>query len=291
MSVTRATLLGSVALTLVACTSFAEESTAREDDVGSGEDRRKRERDVEAPAAETDTDSDGDGISDVVEARVAAESMPYVSLDANDSCPTRGIAFRVSKHPQSPGRLMVWGVVLYDRDCGLTDHAGDDEAFSVVVDPTKSGAASILAVRTIGHQGTFCQKENTCGVCTGMTACTTADGGGGAYPVIFSSLDKHANFLFESACDSSYFCDIGGCQLRPAAELASARIPMVNVGEPSRPLVRNLTTQGFIRAELGWKSTELMNVDPWRPGKFGGAGDLANDFVDPALVIDVTSCR
>lgn len=33
-----------------------------------------------------------------------------------------------------------------------------------------------------------------------------------------------------------------------------------------------------------------MNFDPWKAGDFGNAGDVSNDLVDPAFVIDPTTC-
>jgi hypothetical protein len=235
-------------------------------------------------------DSDGDGVPDEIEKRVASEYLPFVSLHKNDSCTTRGIVFRAAKHPRNAGKLQVWGVVVYDRDCGANGHHGDDEGFGVVVDPTKRGAAGILAVKTISHQNTPCESKATCGVCPGMNRCTTVTTAGGAYPVIFSSKNKHGNYVSESKCDGSFFCDSGGCELRTAAELQSTGIPIVNVGEPTHPLVTNLTTQGFITAANGWRSTELFDYDPWHPGDFGSAGDLSKDFVDDAFVIDAASC-
>ena len=64
----------------------------------------------------------------------------------------------------------------------------------------------------------------------------------------------------------------------------------MNVGEPAKPLVKNLTTEGFITAANGWSEPTLMNFDPWKAGKFGGAGDVSSDLVDDAFVVDTTSC-
>ena len=55
-------------------------------------------------------------------------------------------------------------------------------------------------------------------------------------------------------------------------------------GEPGKPLIENLTTQGFINAANGWTEAQLMNVDPWAAGDFGEAGSIAGDLVDPLFV-------
>jgi hypothetical protein len=81
-------------------------------------------------------------------------------------------------------------------------------------------------------------------------------------------------------------CDFGGSGIAPAPDDA----PMDNAGEPDHPLVHDLTTAGFITAANGWKEAALMHFDPWKPGKFGGAGDVSADLVDSAFVSDTTAC-
>jgi len=158
--------------------------------------------------------------------------------------------------------------------------------FGVVIDPSKPAPAGILALRAISHQGTPCQQITTCGACPGMTACTTAQRNGAPYPVVFPSKDKHGNYVVKATCDQSLLCDFGGCALSPTA----ASSPMVNVGEPSHPLVHDLTNDGFITPANGFTKTELMHFDPWKPGDFGAAGDVSQDLVDPAFVVDTTAC-
>jgi hypothetical protein len=236
-----------------------------------------------APAGE---DSDADGIPDDLEASYAAAYMPFVSVHPSDGCPTHGIAYRIAPHPSEPGRVMIWADVLYDVDCGANGHHGDDEMFGAVVDPSKPAPAGILAVRAISHQGTPCEHASTCGSCPGMTACATAEKGGTARPVVFPSKDKHGNYVDEAACDASLICDFGGCAQATAPDTS----PMVNVGEPGHPLVTDLTSAGLVTAANGWTSPELTAFDPWKPGDFGGAGDVSKDLVDPAFVIDTTAC-
>jgi hypothetical protein len=234
----------------------------------------------------TGEDSDAVGIADELEAAYAEAYMPFVSVHPSDGCATHGIAYRISPHPSEPGRIMIWADVLYDVDCGANGHHGDDEMFGVVVDPTKPTPDGILAVRAISHQSTPCEHVSTCGSCPGMTACATAEKSGTARPVVFPSKDKHGNYVDEAACDASLICDFGGCARATAPDTS----PMVNVGEPGHPLVTDLTAGGFVTAANGWTSPELMAFDPWKPGDFGGAGDVSKDLVDPAFVIDTTAC-
>ncbi len=62
----------------------------------------------------------------------------------------------------------------------------------------------------------------------------------------------------------------------------------LNAGGPTHPLVHDRTTDGFVTAANGWKQAALMHFDPWKPGEFGGAGDVSKDLVDGSFVIDTT---
>jgi hypothetical protein len=234
----------------------------------------------------SDTDTDGDGLSDALEHRIATDYLPFVSVHPSDGCKTHGLVVRIAPHPKEPARVMMWIDVLYDQDCGANGHAGDDEMLGAVVDPAKPAPAGILALRAISHQNTPCEHTSTCGSCSGMTACATATRDGKPYPVVFPSKDKHGNYTDKGACDTSFVCDFGGCGVASAPDVA----PVVNVGEPTHPLVDDLTKNGFITSANGWKAAELMNFDPWKAGNFGGAGDVSKDLVDAAFVIDTTAC-
>ena len=93
----------------------------------------------------------------------------------------------------------------------------------------------------------------------------------------FASKDKHGQYA--SKCSTFGTC-FDTCTLAPAPH----RPPITNVGEPGAALVTNLTTQGFINAMNGWTKAELMNVNPWAPGDFGSAGNVADDLIDPVFV-------
>ena len=230
-------------------------------------------------------DSDGDGLSDALEAKIAAEYMPFFSIHPSDKCKTHGLIYRIAPHPKEPKRIMMWVDALFEKDCGANGHAGDDEVFGVVIDPGKPAPAGILAVRAISHQNTLCQHITTCGSCGGLTACSTGARGGVMFPVVYASKDKHGSYSVLGTC-ADLICDFGGCTLAPSDDKG----PYVNVGEPTKPLVKNLTTEGFVTAANGWTEPTLMNFDPWKAGNFGGAGDVSKDLVDDAFVVDTTAC-
>lgn len=241
---------------------------------------------ADATPEASSSDVDGDGIADADEDAWARDYFPFLSIHPDDGCKTHGVIARVSPHPKESGRVMIWFDVLYDEDCGASGHHGDNEMLGVVIDPKRPAPAGILAVRAISHQGTPCEKSTTCGSCDGMKACATATKGGKPYPVLFPSKDKHGGYVDKNTCSQSFVCDFGGCALAASAPQTS----IVNVGEPTAPRVRDLTDQGFIKAENGWKSPALLHFDPWKKGDFGSAGDVSEDLVDPAFVIDTTRC-
>jgi len=100
--------------------------------------------------------------------------------------------------------------------------------------------------------------------------------------VLYASKDKHGSYASKSGCPLIGTC-FDQCTLASARHVA----PVVNVGEPAHHMISNLTTQGFITAANGWTKAELMNVDPWGSGDFGGAGAIADDLVDPTFEASV----
>ena len=225
-------------------------------------------------------DRDGDGLDDAWEHEIAQAYLPFLSLDPADGCPLGGIVYRLRPHPLAPALLLVTYDHLYQDDCGLGGHVGDNEVFGVTVDPARPPPAGILAIRAIPHQGTLCERATECGVCPGMPACETQQAGGVAWPVVYAALGKHGHYVFEAACDTTFCLDM--CTRAATA----AAVPLVNAGEPTPAghLTDNLTTGGFITAANGWTALELMNFDPWDPmASFGDAGNVAGDLVDPAF--------
>ncbi len=240
----------------------------------------------DAPAPDQAADLDGDGIADALEATLAKKYFPYYSLAPKDKCPRHGVLYRLTKHPGDAAKIMIWYVVLYEKDCGALGHVGDAEVFGALVDPTKPPPAGLLALRAISHYGTLCQKKTTCGSLPGCSACTTAKRGSQMWPVVFSSVNKHGGYVSEKTCDLNFLCDLGGCTLNSTPSAP----PMVNAGEPGKPLVTDLTTQGFITPKNGWTETALKNFNPWSSKKFGTAGVVKDDLTDKAFVVSPSGC-
>ncbi|MBI5488324.1 MAG: hypothetical protein HY905_13405 [Deltaproteobacteria bacterium] len=232
------------------------------------------------------TDLDLDGVDDALEQRVAEEYLPFLSVDPDDGCARSIIVFRVRPHPEDATLLHVVMDRLFEEDCGLSGHVGDDEVFAMTVDPAVPAPAGILVVRAISHQDTLCEHVSECGRCgSGVEPCTAASRGGvPGFPVVFYSLGKHGSYMSEGSCDGACFLT-NYCTLAPE----SSEPPMINVGEPGAPLVRDLTAAGMITAEAGWSEADLFGYDPWGPDDFGGAGSVAADLVDDAFL--TPACR
>jgi hypothetical protein len=230
-------------------------------------------------------DNDQDGLDDAVEQQLAEAYLPFISLDPGDGCVLDGYVVRVRKHPMDPTKIHIIYDHLFQKDCGLGGHVGDDEVFGVAIDPKKPAPAGILAIKAASHQNTPCERDTTCTTCPGdaRPKCDMAADAGAMWPVLYASKDKHGQYATKSMCSIFGTC-LDQCTLNPARRIA----PIVNAGEPGHPLVHDLTDQGFINAAHGWTEAALMHVDPWAPGDFGGAGAIASDLVDPAF--DVAPC-
>jgi hypothetical protein len=235
---------------------------------------------VEVDAPQAITDLDGDGLDDARETQLAIAYMPFVSLDPGDGCALDGMVVRVRPHPADPTKVLIVYDHLFQHDCGLGGHVGDDEAFGIAIDPAIPPPAGILAIRTASHQGTLCERDTQCSTCSGdpRGACDLAAAGGAMWPVLYASKDKHGQYATRSSCG------LGTCFDTCTLNAQRVAPPVVNVGEPGHPLVTDLTTQGFITSANGWTEASLEHFDPWNAASdFGGAGNIAGDLIDPAF--------
>jgi hypothetical protein len=225
-------------------------------------------------------DEDEDGLADSEELAIATAYLPYLSLSPFEQCATGGLLVRVRPHPADPTLVQIIYDHLYNADCGIQGHDGDDEVFGITVDPTVAPPAGIVAMRAASHQSTACERDSECGVCAGLTPCQTLPIGSVAWPVVWSSLDKHGSYV-----DAATSCAPGQTCLDVCTDNATPMVPLiVNAGEPGHPLVHDLTDQGFITTANAWTHMELFHYDPWKPGLFGGAGDISLDLVDDAFL-------
>jgi hypothetical protein len=246
--------------------------------------------DAAAPASDTALppdappfiDLDNDGLDDADEQRLATDYAPFLSLAPDDGCPRSGLVARVREHPADATKILIAYSHLFERDCGLSGHVGDNEAFGVLIDPALPAPAGILAIRTASHQNTPCERVTDCTTCANDTrpTCDVATEAGVQWPVLYASKDKHGQYATKAKCSLFGTC-FDSCALNPQR----AVVPVVNVGEPGRPLVSDLTADGFITAANGWTEAALMSFDPWDPAKdFGSAGNIAGDLQDPEIL-------
>lgn len=223
-------------------------------------------------------DDDHDGLHDPDEQRLASDYLPFLSLDPNDGCPLAGVVARVRKHPADATKILIVYSHLFQRDCGLSGHVGDNEAFGVAIDPSVPPPAGILAIRTASHQNTPCERISECTTCATdpRPKCDVATDGGAHWPVLYASKDKHGQYATKARCSL-----IGTCFDQCALNSARALPPVLDVGEPGYARVVDLTADGFITPQNGWTEAALMNFDPWDPATdFGGAGNIAGDLQD-----------
>lgn len=228
-------------------------------------------------------DDDGDGIDDELELELASDYLPFIALSPDDGCTRAGLLVRVRPHPADATKILIVYDHLFETDCGLDGHTGDNEVFGVAVDPALPPPTGILAIKTASHQNTPCERITQCTTCSNdsRTQCDRAviSGvpGGAMYPVVYASKDKHGQYATKGSCG------FGTCFDRCEANDVAHRPPIANAGEPGHPLITDLTAQGFITPANGWTEVELMNLDPWGAGDFGGAGNIADDLIDPTF--------
>jgi hypothetical protein len=209
------------------------------------------------------SDADGDGLDDELEREVAWLNFPKLLLAPDESCGApHGVIYRVRRHPQNPKRLAITYVVLYANDCGeLNGHVGDAESFAITVDlDAQPGALATVGVEAWAHFGTACGSTSSCESAPGTGACGDRSGD----IVVYSSRDKHANYLSTNTCSDNCFDSCGAGQRLTG--------PLVNVGEPDHPTVTDLTAQGFVQP--GTWDQQLLHMNPWGSVEFAGGGRL-----------------
>lgn len=236
-----------------------------------------------AAAATGANDQDRDGLDDAMELAWAQAYLPYLSISPEDHCPTAGIVVRVTPL-STPGYIQIRYDVLYNQDCGVGGHIGDDERFATTVNVMMPPPAGIVTIKAISHKGSACEKESDCGRCAGQTACATLVENGTPWPAVWASRDKHGNYVDRSStCLFDNTC-LDDCDDNPTP----AALPIVNVGEPCFPLVHDLTTEGFVTTANGWTNQVLLHYDPWGGQPFGDGSVLSTDLTDPAF--DTPAC-
>ena len=234
---------------------------------------------VSSDQAVNPLDRDQDGIDDATEAQIAMSYLPFLSLSGNDLCTTSGLAVRVTPSAMPP-LVMVRYAWLFDAECDNVPNEGSGGSISLLVNPGVVGAAGIIGVRAIAREGTGCQNISTCGQCLGQLTCATL----GGLPAVWAGLDSHA--LYVNSTESCIPVTVCAAECDDAA--MSAAPPMVNVGEPSVPLIHDLTDQGFITAANGRQSMSLMHYDPWGGLPFGAIAPVS-DLLD-GVAIDPPIC-
>lgn len=233
----------------------------------------------DAGAPDAGFDLDLDGLDDALEAQLAQSYLPVLGVHPQDACPLGGIVYRARKHPLDPTLVFLVYVYLFERDCGLTSHVGDNEVFSITINPATPAPQGITAMRAISHQNTICQRVGTCGSCSGLSPCELNSSG---RPQVYFSKDKHGGYVTLSGCNTLTCLDQCTMGDRPG-------VPLVNAGEPTAHLTEDLTDAGFITMANGWTQALVLHFNPWGSDDFAGAGNVAEDMVDPAF--DLPACR
>lgn len=187
-----------------------------------------------------------------------SEIQSWPQAIVNERCLTTGLTWYENQ-------IVIYGAVLYGKDCGLSGHTADVEAFSVLL-KYKGNADDIswrsdttlanwegVTIQTISHASTFCEIVETYPY-KSISSPTGKD-------TVFISPDKHGNYLTIPGCNSSFFCN-PGCNNTPFVK----SVTVINVGEEAAPFV----------TDLGLYYSGYAGENPWSDTNFlgGGAGTI-----------------
>ena len=231
------------------------------------------------PDASALVDVDLDGLDDNDEMTWARGYRPFISVADADGCGLGGFVLRVFPHPDDPTLVAIIYDHLFETDCGLGGHTGDNEVFGATIDPTRPAPGGLIALVAASHQNTICERDSACGTCPGLTACDVVSVAGVDVPVVYNSKDKHGTYATLASCDPLATC-FDACSLATTSDDP----PMVNAGEPTMHMIDDLTAQGFITDANGWTKPEVFDYDPWGDLEFGSAGKVAEDLIDATFV-------
>ncbi len=169
-------------------------------------------------------------------------------------------------------RIVIYGALLYGRDCGLNGHIADVEGFSISLkyvgpddniswrsDTMISNWEGVM-LQTISHANTPCQQVETFPYRNQQNP-TGKD-------TIFCSPDKHGNYLTRTVCNSTFGICNPGCN----NSYTIKNVMLLNVGEEAASFI----------TDLGIYFSEYAGENPWGDTDFlgGGAGMIKSKMLD-----------
>lgn len=239
------------------------------------------------PAAAVE-DGDGDGLDDGLEDTLASQFFPWVWFDSgeNGGCTNPATATnpgtalaRVRPHPGDRSRIAIQYVVLYQRDCGdflgFSGHHGDVEPFAVTLAPNEScpfGYGALWA-KTVAHEGTVVEHIDQAFLGNSCTWGRLA-GGTPATARIYSSENKHGNYLFDSTCDAAGFFGSENC-----SESFTLTYDVHNVGEDGARRIDELSAYQF-PGEFAWSPVPFSGS----LSRDSDAGQIRDKFTQDRLL-------
>jgi hypothetical protein len=228
---------------------------------------------VVAPPGASAEDGDGDGLDDALEDALASRFFPWVWFDSGEDCtdpatagnPGTALA-RVRPHPGDPAKIAVQYVILFREDCGdflgVSSHNGDVEPLAVTLAP--NGACpdgyGAWSAKTVAHEGTSTEHIDQTSLGNSCTWGRLA-GGSPSDARIYSSENKHGNYLWDDTCD-----DAGVFGSENCSESFTRDFAVHNVGEDGARRIDELSAHQF-PGEHAWSPV------PFRGGLGDGGGD------------------
>lgn len=220
---------------------------------------------------------DGTGDTNLIATRISPYPGQYTRSSSLDSLKVHPVPM-VGTRQLVPGLIwyntfiMVHCAVLYGQDCGALGHTADVEGFhfslSYIGPDTLAGWMydTTMAnwrgatLQSVSHDGTLCQHIETLPYKSSIAP--------SGVDTVYSSPNKHGNYLTIGDCNLSFICNpgCGGTQIK-------RNVTNVNLGEPWAPLV----------TDMGSCYPAYAGNDPWGTVAFlnGGAGTIAAKMERP----------
>lgn len=145
-------------------------------------------------------DTDSDGILDACELEIASQFAPLLNLGQDDERQARQSYWSMSRHPDRPDQVQIIYAIGYVMDGGHFNfnwewHEGDSEFIILeVANPSLGSLWGIKYATLSAHFGTG-QFDYT-----STYYHDDLQYPGGAYPRIWASLNKHANYRSKEVC-------------------------------------------------------------------------------------------
>jgi len=203
-----------------------------------------------SPALTASTDRDNDRVHDDCELEIASAVSPLLNVGDDDDRPARQSYWSLSRHPDRPDNVQIIYAIAYVMDGGQATfgwewHQGDSEFIVLEVKNVTDSRWGIIEATLSAHFGSGGHDN------TSTYYWDDLQYPGGAYPRIWASLDKHANYRSKSVCEAGGPFWSDSCE----GSYVGTRMPVLssrNLGNYYHVPPASRTTQTQLKDCVAW---------------------------------------